>query len=150
MAGTSGYQSLITSDTKVKVSSILDKSVGKKNLTDGNPETCWTSQQGLPQFIQLVFAEPVCPRRIVLTFQGGFAGTQCAVEVAVSSEEPVWTTWTHIHPEDVNRRQVFELQELEPEGGSGIRCIKLVLEKSSDFFGRITIYELGVQGFSVC
>ncbi|KAF9225305.1 hypothetical protein BS17DRAFT_700405 [Gyrodon lividus] len=141
MSGT--YKSLITSDTKVKVSSILDKTVGKKNLTDGSPETCWTSQQGLPQFIQLIFPEPVSPRRIAVTFQGGFAGTQCVVNVAVSSKEPVWTTWTHVHPEDVNRRQVFGLPE---EGGKGIRCMKLVFEKSSDFFGRITIYELGVEG----
>ncbi len=56
-------QSLINAETKIKcvyvqdvrrsslipgllrVSSTLDKSVGKKNLTDGSPETCWTSQQ---------------------------------------------------------------------------------------------------------
>lgn len=59
----SAYKSLIASDTKIKlvfpwltcayrlifqatrVSSVLDKAVGKKHLTDGNPETCWTSQQ---------------------------------------------------------------------------------------------------------
>lgn len=28
-----------------RVSSTLDKSVGKKYLLDKNPETCWTSQQ---------------------------------------------------------------------------------------------------------
>lgn len=28
-----------------RVSSRLDKSVGSKCLTDGSPETCWTSQQ---------------------------------------------------------------------------------------------------------
>ncbi|KIK91106.1 hypothetical protein PAXRUDRAFT_831121 [Paxillus rubicundulus Ve08.2h10] len=77
-------------------------------------------------------------------FQGGFAGTQCAIDVAASSEEPVWTTWAHVHPEDVNRRQVFKLPE---KGGQGIQCMKLVFEKSSDLFGRITIYELGVEGF---
>ncbi|KAF8559896.1 hypothetical protein OG21DRAFT_1479774 [Imleria badia] len=136
-------QSLITSDTKIKVSSILDKTVGKKHLTDGNPETCWTSQQGLPQFIQLVFPEAVLPRRIVLTFQGGFVGIQCVVEVAVSSAEPVWTTWTHIHPQDVNRRQIFELPG---EAQDRIQCMRLVFERSSDFFGRITIYELHVEG----
>jgi len=136
------YRPLITSDTKVKVSSMLDKSVGKKHLTDGNPETCWTSQQGLPQFIQLVFPEPVLPRRIALTFQGGFVGIQCMIKVAVSSEAPVWTTWTHIHPEDVNRRQIFEL----PIEGKDIQCMKLVFEKSSDFFGRVTIYELSIEG----
>jgi hypothetical protein len=64
------------------------------------------------------------------------------VEVAVSSEEPVWTTCTHIHPEDVNRRQIFELLG----EGQDIRCMRLVFERSSDFFGRITIYELDVEG----
>ena len=56
-------ESLITSETKIKcvfwslynetlfwfiklrVSSTLDKSVGKKYLIDGSPETCWSSQQ---------------------------------------------------------------------------------------------------------
>ncbi|KAI9570120.1 galactose-binding domain-like protein [Boletus coccyginus] len=140
----SPYKSLITLDTKIKVSSVLDKTAGKKHLTDGNPETCWTSQQGLPQFIQLVFPEAVLPRRIVLTFQGGFVAIHCTVEVAVSSERPVWRTWTHIHPEDVNRRQEFEL----PGEGEDIQCMRLVFERSSDFFGRITVYELGVQGIS--
>ena len=78
----------------------------------------------------------------MLTFQGGFVGIQCALEVAVTCAEPVWTTRTHIHPEDVNRRQMFEL----PEGHDRIQCMRLVFEKSSDFFGRITIYELDVQG----
>lgn len=66
------------------------------------------------------------------------------VEVAVSSVQPAWTTWTHIHPEDVNRRQIFELPG-ELEDGR-IECMRLVFEKSSDFFGRITLYELDVQG----
>ncbi|KAH8835113.1 hypothetical protein DL96DRAFT_23681 [Flagelloscypha sp. PMI_526] len=38
-------QALITPETQIKVSSTLDKSVGKKHLVDGSPETCWTSQQ---------------------------------------------------------------------------------------------------------
>lgn len=79
-----------------------------------------------------------------MTFQGGFVGIECAVEVAVSSHEPVWATWTHIHPQDLNRRQIFEL----PGGGEAIQCMRLVFDKSSDFFGRVTIYELSVQGFS--
>lgn len=61
----------------------------------------------------------------------------------MSSQEPVWTTWTHLHPEDLNRRQVFEL----PDEGEGIQCMRLVFEKSSDFFGRVTIYEFSVEGF---
>lgn len=136
---------LVTSDTKVKVSSTLDKTTGKKNLTDGNPETCWTSQQGLPQIIHLVFPEPVCPMRLILTFQGGFVGTQCAIDVAASVVEPTWTTLTYIHPEDVNRRQIFQLPE---DSSHGVQCMKLIFERSSDFFGRITLYELQVEGWT--
>lgn len=139
------YKPLVTSDTRIKVSSTLDKTAGKKNLTDGNPETCWTSQQGLPQIIQLVFPERVCPTRLILTFQGGFVGTHCSIDTAISSEDPSWSTLTHIHPEDVNRRQAFLL----PEGAAGgIQCLKLRFEKSSDFFGRITLYELQVEGLA--
>ena len=81
--------------------------------------------------------------RLILTFQGGFVGIHCSIDTAVSPENPSWSTLTHIHPEDVNRRQIFRL----PEGSvDGIQCLKLRLEESSDFFGRITLYELQVEG----
>ena len=37
---------------------------------------------------------------------------------------------------------MFEL----PGEGQDIQCMRLVFERSSDFFGRITIYELDVEG----
>ncbi|KAF7337552.1 Galactose-binding like protein [Mycena sanguinolenta] len=79
-------KSLLNPDT-IKVSSTLDKSVGKKHLVDNNPETCWTSQQGLPQYVQLGFSEPIVPETIHLTFQGGFVGTRCAVKVPAFTAE---------------------------------------------------------------
>ncbi|KNZ81670.1 Nuclear receptor 2C2-associated protein, partial [Termitomyces sp. J132] len=128
-----------------RVSSTLDKSVGKKYLVDDNPETCWTSQQGLPQHIQLTFAHRVIPKRILLTFQGGFVGTHCILRVECDSEgEKNWQIWTSIYPEDVNRRQTFDLPSYNND--SGIRSLKLVFEQSSDFFGRITVYDLKVEG----
>ncbi|KAG6840762.1 hypothetical protein C0991_004547 [Blastosporella zonata] len=137
--------SLITPDTTIKVSSTLDKSVGKKYLIDDNSETCWTSQQGLPQHIQLVFSELVIPKRIFFTFQGGFVGTQCALYVDSEVEGGNrWKNWTYIYPEDVNRRQSFDLPTLDHD--SGIRSLKLVFEQSSDFFGRITVYDLKIEG----
>ncbi|KIM88804.1 hypothetical protein PILCRDRAFT_813787 [Piloderma croceum F 1598] len=148
----SALESLITSETKIKVSSTLDKSSGKKYLVDGSPETCWTSQQGIPQHIQLGFPSPVVPRRIVLTFQGGFVGTRCSVDVRANKnagDNMEWHTLTHIYPEDVNRQQSFELK---PDGvaqrwaENGVENIKLVFEESSDFFGRITVYDLKVEG----
>ncbi|KAF8588355.1 hypothetical protein K439DRAFT_1335481 [Ramaria rubella] len=159
--------SLITPETKVKVSSILDKSVGKKNLTDGSPETCWTSSQGIPQYIQLGFNAPVLPTKIVITFQGGFVGTRCAVHALPhtptnSPGEPRWRLLTYLFPEDVNRQQSFDLPfensgagripqvvESESIGPQAVDQIKLVFEESSDFFGRITIYNLCVEGYEL-
>ncbi|KAI9513120.1 galactose-binding like protein [Russula earlei] len=136
---------LITTDTRIKVSSTLDSSLGKSCLVDGSPETCWTSQQahiiqGLPQYIQLSFSSPVTPRRISLTFQGGFVGTTCVV-ITRSQDATSWQELTRIYPEDVNRAQIFDLTAGEP-----LKGMKLVFEESSDFFGRITVYDLMIEG----
>lgn len=137
--------SLITAETRIKVSSTLDKSVGRKYLTDRSPETCWTSQQGLPQHIQLSFPSPIVPSSISLTFQGGFVGIRCLVNVQ-SSQQSGWETLTRIYPEDVNRKQVFDLFGVVEQVQNGIQTMKLVFEESSDFFGRITVYDLDIEG----
>ncbi|KAG1771230.1 galactose-binding domain-like protein [Suillus occidentalis] len=132
-----------------RVSSTLDRSTGKKHLTDSNPETCWTSRQGPGQYIHLTFQKPAIPKRIAIIFQGGFVGTKCRIEVSKSSDRPEWQTWAYIHPEDANRRQAFDLiihRDKLPGEGEGIRSMKLVFEESSDFYGRITIYELRIEG----
>ncbi|KAH8099443.1 galactose-binding like protein, partial [Cristinia sonorae] len=131
-----------------RVSSSLDKSVGKQFLTDGSPETCWTSTQGLPQFIQLTFRSPVIPKRASITFQGGFVGTRCRLEVPESGDgtsKSTWKPWTEIFPEDVNRAQTFDLVP-DDTVLRGVGGLRLVFEQSSDFFGRITVYDLQLLG----
>ncbi|KAL0575812.1 hypothetical protein V5O48_006166 [Marasmius crinis-equi] len=145
--------SLLSAEVSIKVSSTLDKSVGKKYLIDNNPETCWTSQQGLPQYIQLTFPTPVIPKTISITFQGGFVGRRCAIhtrepQTEDSSSKEQWKLFTNIYPEDVNRRQSFDLN---PQDDTltlerGIESMKLTFEESSDFFGRITVYDLKLDG----
>ena len=56
----------------------------------------------------------------------------------------------------MNRKQTFELPspplkegEEEGEEEKGVREVKVEFEKGSDFFGRITIYELEVWGWKV-
>ncbi|KAG8988128.1 hypothetical protein FRB93_004283 [Tulasnella sp. JGI-2019a] len=145
--------SLLDSDTKIKVSSTLDRSVGKKHLTDRSPGTCWTSAQGLPQYIQLSFPNPVTPTSVTITFQGGFVGTRCCIYhlPSTASDErsvsPEWVPIGHIFPEDVNRSQRFTLSSIS-EGSASVRTssLKLVFEESSDFFGRVTIYNFDVEG----
>ncbi|TEB38772.1 hypothetical protein FA13DRAFT_1848568 [Coprinellus micaceus] len=130
----------------IKVSSTLDKSVGKKYLTDKNVETCWTSQQGLPQYIQANFKDTkINPVRLSFTFQGGFVGTRCVVQA--QSGPSGWETFTEVFPEDVNRQQVFDLPTIEgSRWADGMNAIKLTFEQSSDFFGRITVYDLTLEG----
>ncbi|KAI0673799.1 galactose-binding domain-like protein [Trametes maxima] len=155
MSNSEALDNLINEDTRIKVSSTLDKSVSKKCLIDGSPETCWTSQQGTPQYIQVSFPSPVLPKRIELTFQGGFVGTRCSVEVLSTSktdggETPTWRVFTQIYPEDVNRKQSFDLITEGTElMGLRVESIKLVFEESSDFFGRITVYDLQVLGVTM-
>ncbi|CAE6513683.1 unnamed protein product [Rhizoctonia solani] len=142
--------SLLDSSTTIKVSSTLDKSVGKKNLIDGSPETCWTSAAGLPQSVDLTFSEAVIPKQLALTFQGGFVGTRCTVygisphDGEDTDDRPKWQAIVQIYPEDINRRQTFDLtlSANQIDLSKGVSRLKIVFEESSDFFGRITLYNL--------
>src|ERR1700761_8167322 len=94
----------------------------------------------------MTFAHKVKLRHIALTFQGGFVGTRCSIftipEGIPNEEAMAWELLTTIYPDDVNRKQIFEL----PEPSKWMLQLKLSFEESSDFFGRITIYELDVDG----
>jgi hypothetical protein len=87
-----------------------------------------------------MFPSPVTPKVISLTFQGGFVGTTCVVATQ-AQDASNWQELTRIYPEDVNRAQLFDLVVEEP-----VRGMKLIFEESSDFFGRITVYDLMIEG----
>lgn len=121
--------------------------------------------QGLPQSLTLKFSHPIIPSSILLTFAGGFVGTNCTfstVSLSPSSSSTTkagtkdWVVRNRFFPEDVNRKQSFDLPPPSPAGESGegeeeegTREVKVEFEKGSDFFGRITIYELEVWGWRV-
>lgn len=75
-------------------------------------------------------------------------GTRCSVKLLGAEGLAKWQNWAQIYPEDVNRQQTFDLPEVVP-ADSGIKTIQLVFEESSDFFGRITVYDLKVEGLKV-
>lgn len=103
--------------------------------------------QGLPQFIQLDFPNRVIPKRLSIVFQGGFVGRRCAVCIPGTDSNIAWQILSHIYPEDVNRRQSFDLTPTQPELlKDGVSSVKLVFEESSDLFGRITVYDLKLEG----
>jgi len=89
----------------------------------------------------------VIPKQLSLTFQGGFVGTHCNIHIQPYGSLD-WQTLTHLYPEDLNKRQSFDLTTSGlPILDDGITSLKVVFENSSDFFGRITVYDLSVEGF---
>jgi hypothetical protein len=85
----------------------------------------------------------VIPKRLTITFQGGFVGTRCAVCIPDKKNCEIITK---IYPEDVNRQQIFDLPQSHPKIMEGISSLKLEFEDSSDLFGRVTVYDLKVEG----
>lgn len=103
--------------------------------------------QGLPQFIQLGFSGRVVPKKLEITFQGGFVGRACTLYTLKEEGTKDWQKFAVIYAEDVNRAQLFDLIPMAPdilEGG--IKGLKLIFEESTDFFGRITVYDLKLDG----
>ncbi len=60
-----------------------------------------------------------------------------------------WERLTQVFPEDINRKQSFDLPDLGEGAGQGVVGMKVVFEESSDFFGRITVYDLQLLGHVV-
>lgn len=68
---------LTLDDFSCKVSSTLNRNIreyGLKYMFNDDPDTCWNSDQGLPQTITLKFKEPRAVKCIQFIFQGGFVG----------------------------------------------------------------------------
>jgi hypothetical protein len=133
---------------EVRVSSVLNRDVkqfGKKHLLDGNPETCWNSD-AVPdggdsagashQWIRLDFSDLVVVEKLSVQFQGGFA-CRC-IDVVDPTDGAVVQTF---HPEDNNKAQLFVFDQKF----SGY-AMKLEFRDLTDFYGRITIYDLDVFG----
>ena len=69
------YENLIDDSVKVRVSSVLDNNVkefGKQFLFTEDEENAWSSNNGSPQFILMVFERPVTVKRLRFVFQAGY------------------------------------------------------------------------------
>ncbi|KAJ1967685.1 Nuclear receptor 2C2-associated protein [Dimargaris xerosporica] len=164
--------SLLGEIAALRVSSVLNKDVrnfGKQFLTDGSEETCWNSEQGTPQSIAMVFARPVHVEQLQLMFQGGFVGKNCQVWVVPHDGDGRQLRWFDFYPEDVNTLQISfqtlftkpisypffiyhglggnrENSDLASDACPLIDRLKLVFPESTDFFGRVTVYQLDILG----
>ncbi len=88
------------------------------------------------------FDEPICPVSISLTFQGGFVGKVCQLlgVSEQSTDEKEYVSVTTFWPEDVNTKQTFSLPCDDSQ--QKWKRLKLVFEESTDFYGRVTLYDL--------
>ncbi|KAM6040014.1 nuclear receptor 2C2-associated protein isoform 2-T2 [Theristicus caerulescens] len=140
---------LICADTATRVSSVLNRDVkqfGKKHMFDASEETCWNSDQprcrsclqGTCQWVTLDFPRTVKVSQLHIQFQGGFSSRLCTLEGCRAGEELVKIS--ALYPEDINAMQRFQVEE------TVLDKLKITFENSTDFFGRIVVYHLGVLG----
>lgn len=92
--------------------------------------------QGALQWIVVAFEEDIKITSFGFQFQGGFAGKNCSVTLEDNSgktlhEQP-------FYPDDINAKQSFSLSA----SVENVRKIKFSFEGSTDFFGRIIVYNL--------
>ncbi|KAK2164483.1 hypothetical protein LSH36_63g10042 [Paralvinella palmiformis] len=128
----------------LRVSSVLNRDVkqfGKKHLIDDDDETCWNSDQGTPQWIQVDFPGLVSLQEVHLQFQGGFVGKDCYIEGTLNG---ITSRLLEFYPEDINSNQVFQIS-----CSDRVSSIKIVFSSSTDFFGRIILYKLNMFGTKI-
>ncbi|NWZ39028.1 NR2CA protein, partial [Brachypodius atriceps] len=132
-----------------RVSSVLHRDVkhfGKQHLFDGSEETCWNSDQGTSQWVTLDFPRPVRVSQLHIQFQGGFSSRLCTLEGCRTGEELVKIS--ELYPQDSHAMQIsfprmvtgFQVEE------TVLDKLKITFGSSTDFFGRIVVYHLGVMG----
>ncbi|NXU59776.1 NR2CA protein, partial [Turnix velox] len=132
-----------------RVSSVLNRDVkqfGKKHMFDSSEETCWNSDQGTCQWVTLDFPRPVKVSQLHVQFQGGFSSRLCTLEGCRAGEELVKIST--LYPEDVHAMQISFAGRggLDMVEETVLDKLKITFEDSTDFFGRIVVYHLGVLG----
>lgn len=115
------------------------KQHGKKYMFDSSEETCWNSDQGEYQWVSLQFPQSVKISEIKFQFQGGFAAKACRLQGGPRDGE--FQEISQFYPEDDNSLQSFPILEAPV-----VDKVKIILENSTDFFGRIIVYSLDILG----
>ncbi|GFR07485.1 nuclear receptor 2C2-associated protein [Trichonephila clavata] len=98
--------SIVQESCSLRVSSVLNKNAkefGKQYMIDNCDDTCWNSDQGSPQWLQVSFPQSATVEEIHIQFQGGFAGKECWIEGNVNGE---MNKICSIYPEDSNALQI--------------------------------------------
>ncbi|CAF0727787.1 unnamed protein product [Didymodactylos carnosus] len=126
---------------ETQLSSVLNKdnkNYGKKNLVDGSDETCWNSEAGSTQWIQINLAENVQLSSIAIKFQGGFSAKKLLLQCRLlKNEDEKMVSIAEFYPLDNNKLQIFNLTS-----SITTNSIRFQFDESYDMFSRIIIYSL--------
>eukprot|EP00347_Sterkiella_histriomuscorum_P006927 403350901 len=121
------------------VSSVLmknHKQYGKKFMYDGKANTCWYSDQGLPQFVTFKFEQAQQQLKTVkILSQGGF----CPKEIAIYFDDK--EVEGH-EMEDSNLEQEININEENQK--IKFSTVKFEFRQISDLFGRCIIYNISL------
>lgn len=128
---------------KCSVSSVQGKDVkqyGKQHMFDSVAETSWNSSEGTPQWVIIRFEEPQAVSKFSFQFQGGFAAKTLSIHAETEDGKQILEE--AFYPEDINSTQSFILNH--PIESKEAVKIKFLFPSSTDFFGRIILYELEI------
>jgi len=125
-----------------RVSSVLNglAEYAGKNMFSDDVTTCWNSDQGTPQYVLIEFNKFVTVKCINITFQGGFVGQDSIFEVGDRLDS------MHIVAEVDDFDDSNDVKQVHISNGTPCRYLRIIFRKSTDFFGRITIYNLKILG----
>lgn len=88
------------------------------------------------QWIAIVFEQEMKISSFEFQFQGGFAGKNCTV--TLDDKMGATLHYQPFYPDDINAKQTFDLSSTV----ENVRKVKFSFEGSTDFFGRIIVYNL--------
>ena len=157
------FSSSFSDILRFRASSVLQRNLkvyGPKHALDyDNPSTCWNSDGTLagegggnsnnksPKTTSFIidFGRVVQPHELRIQFQAGFAAEQIHVYqqgVGEDGGNNEWQSILELEAEDDHELQTFPL-----ESSSTCESLKLDFEEFTDFYGRVTIYQLQVWGY---
>eukprot|EP00980_Cylindrotheca_fusiformis_P008272 scaffold1736_cov127-Cylindrotheca_fusiformis.AAC.86 len=128
------------------------KLYGPKNVFDYvNATTCWNSEgssSGKKEcYFTVDFGRMVIPTELRIQFQAGFSAEQIVVFKS-STDGQGYEQIEELETEDEHGIQAFPLP-CGTDEESSTSSIKLVFDEFTDFYGRITIYQLQIWGKEV-
>jgi hypothetical protein len=118
-----------------------------------NTSSCWNSEgndgrSDSEQWIQLDFGRPVHPWQLRIQFQAGFSAESCTVQSKFAVESEFRSCWDDVKKLELSDAYDIQVRNIKEEEDLEHACssLRFVFDDFSDFYGRVTIYQLEVWG----